>query len=432
VALSFAALIAAGTLLLELPAATPAGQPIGWVDALFTSTSAGCVTGLSVRDTGTGFTGFGQLVILLLIQVGGLGVMTFALVFVVLGGRVSVEQHELVEQTLGGGVALTARRLLRVVFLYTLVCEGLGALWLWLVLRGAVPDPAWQAAFHAVSAFCNAGFSPLADNLVRFRGDAGVSLGVAALIVLGGLGFLAVDDAWRRRGRWRELTLHTRLVLATSGLLVAGGGLGFWMLERGRSLAGLPGGEQALASLFQSVTTRTAGFNTVVLAELAPATLFGMILLMFVGGSPGSCAGGIKTTAAAAMVLALRAQLTGRRHVSVFGRTLSRRTLASAFAVIVTALVVVNAGLFFLLMFEAPDSLHPRDGRFLDLAFETMSAFGTVGLSTGVTPTLSPGSRLVLVALMFLGRVGPLTLAAIVAGRRTDDWQHPTEAVMIG
>jgi trk system potassium uptake protein TrkH len=432
VALSFVGLILVGAVALRLPWATPASQPIGWVDALFTSTSAACVTGLSVRDTGTGFTAAGQATILLLVQVGGLGVMTFSLFYLIIGARASVEQRELVEQTLTGGAAQSPRRLLRTVFLFTIASEAAGAILLWLALRGRVPDAAWQALFHSISAFCNAGFSLFSDSLVAFRGDPRVNAVVAVLIVLGGLGFLVVEDLARRRFRWRLLALHTKVVVTVSALLLAIGALAFWALERERSLAGLPASEQALASLFQSVTARTAGFHTVDFGALAPATLLGVIILMFIGGSPGSCAGGIKTTSAAILGLALRAELAGRKYVNVFGRTLPRATVAAAFAVTTSALAAANAGLFALLVVEGPSNGDAGGARFVDYAFEAMSALGTVGLSTGVTPTLAPLSKLVLVALMFLGRVGPLTLAAVVAGRRADDWRHPTEAVMIG
>lgn len=432
VAVSFLALIATGTLLLKLPPATPGDQPIGWVDALFTSTSASCVTGLVVRDTGTGFTPFGQGVLLLLFQVGGLGVMTFSLFYLVLGGRASVDQRALVEQTLAGAANLRPRQLLRVVFLFTVACEAAGAVALWVLFGDELGRSPWPAVFHAVSAFCNAGFSLLPDSLIHFRGHAGVNAVVMVLIVLGGLGFLAVTDLLRHRGRWRRLALHTKVAVAVSAVLVVLGAAAFWMIEGQRSLAGLGAGEQALASLFQSVTARTAGFNTVDIGALAPPTLLGLIVLMFVGGSPGSCAGGIKTTTAATLLLTLRAELSGRRHVNVFGRTLPRSAVAAAFAVTASALVAANAGLFVLLLAEAPFAGHASEARFVDLAFESMSALATVGLSTGLTPTLAPVSKLVLVVLMFFGRVGPLTLAAVLAGRRADDWRHPTEAVMIG
>lgn len=430
VALSFLGLILAGTLLLKLPMATPEGQPIGWVDALFTSTSASCVTGLAVRDTGTGFTVVGQGVLLALIQVGGLGVMTFSLFYLVLGGRASVEQRELVEQTLAGAANLRPRQLLRVVFLFTVTCEAVGAALLYPLFAGDLAEgAAWSSVFHAISAFCNAGFSLLPDSLVRYRAAPAVNAVMGTLIVLGGLGFLAVTDLLRHRGRWRRLALHTKIVVTVSAALVAVGTLGFWLLERQRSLAGLGAAEQALASFFQSVTARTAGFHTVDFGALAPATLLGVIALMFVGGSPGSCAGGIKTTTAATLLLTLRAELAGRRYVNAFGRTLPRSAVAAAFAVTSSALVAANAGLLALLISEGAGV---GNARFVDLAFESMSALATVGLSTGVTPTLAPVSKLVLAALMFLGRVGPLTLAAILAGRRADDWRHPTEAVMIG
>lgn len=429
VALSFAALIAAGTLLLKLPWATPPEAPIGWVDALFTSTSASCITGLVVRDTGAGFTLFGQVVILGLAQIGGLGVMTLALFFVIAGGRISLDQRSLVEETLTGGHSLAPRELIRLVLAFTVVCEAVGALWLWLAFRGELERPAWQALFHAISAFTNAGFTLLPDSLARFRGDVAVNLAVMALILLGGLGFLAVYDLRRTGLRWRRLTLHTRVVVLASALLVTVGALGFWLVERRHSLGELPASEQLLASLFQSVTTRSGGLTTLDIAALAPATLLGMIVLMFVGGSPGSCAGGIKTTTAATMLVALRAQLSGRRNVNVLGRTLSRRTVTLAFVATTSALTAANAGLFALLLVETPAA----DGAgFADYAFEAMSALGTVGLSTGVTPTLEPTSKLVLALLMFLGRVGPLTLAAIAAGDRADDWQHPSETIMIG
>jgi len=431
VAISFAALIVCGTLLLKLPAATPHGASIGWIDALFTSTSASCVTGLAVRDTGAGFSALGQGVILLLVQVGGLGVMTFALFFVVLGGRFSLDQRQLVEQTLAGERSLAPRALVRMVLIFTLTCETLGTLWLWLAFRGELEQPLWQACFHAVAAFTNAGFSLLPDNLMRFRGNLAVNAGVMLLIVLGGIGFLAVHDLTHSRLRWRRVSLHTRLVLLVSALLVGAGALGFWLVERRGALSGLPAGEQLLASLFQSVTARTAGFNTVDFAALAPATLLGLIVLMFIGGSPGSCAGGIKTTSAAILVLALRAELAGRRHVNAFGRTISRRAVALAVAAATAALAAANAGLFALLLIESPSARGQGTG-FAEYAFEAMSALGTVGLSTGITPNLAPASKLVLVVLMFLGRVGPLTLAAIVSGRRVDDWRYPSEAVMIG
>ncbi len=434
VASSFLLLIAVGTGLLLLPASTPAGQPITVVDALFTATSAACVTGLAVRDTGTGFTLFGQGVILALVQLGGLGIMTLSLLVFTLGGRLAISQLSLVEQTLAAPGSPDLRRLVRLVFVTTFGAEAIGALLLALRWRESL-GPAravWYGLFHAVSAFCNAGFSLFADNLVGWRSDWPVNLVVIALIVLGGLGFLVLHDLRRTGGRFGRLGLHARLALSMTAILVAGGTLALWGIEGRSSFAAMSPGERFQASLFQSVTARTAGFNTVDLATLAPASLLLLMLLMFVGGSPGSCAGGIKTTTAAILALTTRARLGGRQHVNLFHRTLPPRLVQTAFALTSLAFAAAALGLFVLLLLEAPGV---REGRFspLDLAFETISALGTVGLSTGTTPRLGEGARLVLSALMFVGRVGPLTLVAVFVGdERPGDLRHPEEPAMVG
>ena len=433
VALSFLTLIAVGTGLLLLPAATPPGQPLSPVDALFTATSAACVTGLVVRDTGTGFTPFGQGVILALVQLGGLGIMTLSLAVFTLGGRLSLGKLSLVEQTLAGTGDVEVRALVRVVFLSTLAIEAAGALLLWAAWAGPLgaADAVWPALFHAVSAFCNAGFALWGDSLTRFAGSAATQLVVMALVVAGGLGFLVLHElvALRRR---RRLALHAKLVLAVSGLLALGGMVLLLALERGTSFAPLSPFERLLAALFQSVSARTAGFNTVDIALLSPASLWLLMGLMLVGGSPGSCAGGIKTTTAAIVAATTRARLLGRQHVNLFYRTLPPRLVQTAFALTTLALVSVALGLFALLVLEGEAV---RTGRIsvLDLAFETVSALGTVGLSTGTTTELGGASRLVVSLLMFAGRVGPLTLAAVVVGDAAPGgWRHPEEKVMVG
>jgi trk system potassium uptake protein TrkH len=273
---SFLALIALGTLLLKLPWATPPEQPIGWLDALFTATSASCVTGLVVRDTGAGFTGFGQAVILGLIQAGGLGIMSFSLLILsLLRGRPTFVQRAVYEQTLSGRSQADVRPLLRLVFVFALAAEAAGAV---LLAVRFVPElgagrGAWAAVFLAVSAFCNAGFALWPDSLVRYRADAWVNLVVVALIVLGGLGFFVVWELVRGRGRWRRLSVHSKLALTVSAALIAVGTGVFWLLESTNALFGLSRGEQLLVSLFQGVTPRTAGFNTVDFATLTPATV---------------------------------------------------------------------------------------------------------------------------------------------------------------
>ena len=435
---SFLGLILIGTLLLKLPAATPPGQPITWIDALFTAASASCVTGLTVRDTGTGFTLFGQLVILGLIQAGGLGVMTFSLFILALfRGRVSQAQRSLFEQTLAGSGRAQVWPILRLVVLFTFATEGLGALLLfvrWLPEMGAA-RAAYNAVFHAVSAFCNAGFGLRPDSLTPWRGDAWVILTVSALIILGGLGFLTVYEVAQWSRRRTPLSVHSKLALVVSGaLIVLGTGL-IWFLESGRSFAGMGLAEQGLAAWFQSVSTRTAGFNTVDLALLSPATLFLMILLMFVGGSPGSCAGGVKTTTFGVLVLAMVTRLRGHTHVNLFRRTLGPLTVRNTLTAAVGGTMGVIPALFALLLIEGPQrTLAEEHFLFIDYFFETVSALGTVGLSTGITASLTPAGRLLVALLMFCGRLGPLTLAGALASPQgeDEDWRYPEEEVMVG
>lgn len=435
---AFLALIVGGAALLKLPFATPAGDPIGWVDALFTATSATCVTGLVVRDTGGDFTLFGQVVILLLIQLGGLGIMTFSLIiFSLFSGRVSLAHRTVIEQTVVGRVRDEHLwPLVRLVFRFTMASEAVGALCLFLRFlpeRGWA-SAGWAAVFHSVSAFCNAGFGLWPDSLSSYRADLVVNLVVMALIVLGGLGFSTVYDLGKHSREPRRLSLHSKLALTVSGCLILLGAITIWALESPFSFAGMPLGEQVLASFFQSVTARTAGFNTVDLAALGPATLFILVLLMFIGGSPGSCAGGIKTTTLGVLTLAAASRLRGRSRVNAFRRTLSETTVRNTLSIAFSGLVVVLLALFALLAIEGPLRSSARaPGAFLAYLFETTSALGTVGLSTGVTPALTPAARVLVCLLMFLGRLGPLTVATAFAGADPlDDWQYPEEEVMVG
>lgn len=434
---SFLALILSGTLLLKLPAATPAEQPIGWIDALFTATSATCITGLAVRDTGSGFTLFGQLVILALIQAGGLGVMTFSLFILALFRRqVTFVQRSLFEQTLAASAGGQLWPVLRLVFRFTFVAEGLGAALLfarWLPEMSA-GRAAYHAVFHSVSAFCNAGFALRPDSLAPWREDPWVVLTISALIVLGSLGFFTVYEivrSWRSR---LPLSVHSKLALTVSAALILLGALLIWMLEAYRALAGMGLGEKVLAALFQSVT-RTAGFTTVDVGLLSPGTLFLLILLMFVGGSPGSCAGGVKTTTVGVLALAVLTRLRGRVHVNLFGRTLGPVTVRNTLTIALGGAIGVVPALFALLLLQAPGgSLEQERSLFVDYLFETVSALATVGLSTGITTALSPASRVLVSVLMFCGRLGPLTLANAIAPERASlrDWQHPEEEVMVG
>ena len=435
---SFGGLIAVGTLLLLIPAATPADRPIGVVDALFTATSATCVTGPIVRDTGSEFTLFGQLIILVLIQLGGLGIMTLSLVILgLLGGRFSPISRAILTQTLAGaGFWEDFWPLLKLVVRFTFTVEALGALALflrWWPELGA-GRAAYAAVFHAVSAFSNAGFSIFPESLVPWRGDGLVNGIIASLIVLGGLGYLTVYEvlAWVRRGR--PLSVHSKLALSASAILIIAGAALIWLLEARYSFAAFSPSERVWASLFQSVTSRTAGFNTVDVGRLAPATLAVIMLLMFIGGSPGSCAGGVKTTTFGVLVVAAWTRLRHRTHVNLFRRTLSPRTLADTLSITLGGLAAVLGGVFLLLMLQQMAAgVAQTHALFVEYLFETISALGTVGLSTGATPTLAPASRLLVAGLMFLGRLGPLTVAAALARRdELGDWRYPEEEVMVG
>jgi len=438
--IGFLVLIAGGTVLLLLPAATPADQPISFVDALFTSTSAVCVTGLAVRDTGTAFTTFGQTVILALIQLGGLGIMTVSAFFlVILRKRLTRRDASSLESVFDverkGGI----RRIVMGIIACTFLVEGIGALLLLpSVKEGGDGRALFEAVFHSISATCNAGFGLYPDSLVRFRSSLPVNLLIMALIVIGGIGFTVVFDlvgALRRlKTEKRLLSLHTRVVLATTAVLLVSGTAVFLLCEAHRTLEPLSQGERVLASAFQSVTLRTAGFSTLDFSEMQPATLFLVLLFMFIGGSPGSTAGGIKTTTFAIALATLWARSRGRESVVLFKRTIPEYLCTRALLIFILGFVVLSTAMVLLMLSEAHD-LEGSHGRehFLDLLFEAVSAFGTVGLSTGWTPRLSEGGRIIIILLMFLGRVGPLTVAVAMGGRKKKpSATYPEGRVMIG
>ncbi|HVR70041.1 MAG TPA: TrkH family potassium uptake protein [Vicinamibacteria bacterium] len=439
---SFAVAIAAGTVLLRLPFSTH-GEPLTLLEALFTATSATCVTGLTVVDTGTRFTTFGQCVILVLMQAGGLGIMTFAVLFaVLLGRRISFTDRLVVQDSMHHSPSSELRRLLLHVVVFTFAVEAVGAALLWLRWReefGAGPG-AYASVFFAVSSFCNAGFSLFPDSLVRYRGDAAVNLVVSALAVLGGLGFLVNMElrdqvVWRlRRRRPPRLSLHAKLVLAVTAWLLVAGVAGALLLEWGNLLGGLPWREKLLATWFQAVVARTAGFNTVDFTQASTATLFFTILLMFVGASPGSTGGGIKTTSLGLLLALAWARWRGYTRPMLFRRTIPDAVVNRAMAVTLVSWLVASAALMLLTLFEQGTRPYgAAEPRFVALMFEAVSALGTVGLSTGVTPRLTEASQLLLVVLMFVGRVGPLTIALLAGHRRgAGRFEYAEETVMVG
>ena len=447
---SFVALIAAGTLALWLPGSAAGPTSVGLLDAFFTSTSASCVTGLSVRDTGTEFSALGQVAILFLFQTGGLGVITFVAFGSVLATRrFTVPQTVALRDLTNSSSLIDARRFVWQVVLWTLVVEAVGAALMFLGTSGAELTPlehGFRSVFHAVSAFCNAGFGLDADSLESVRGSWAPNLVVMALILIGGLGMpvtrellelrvshLPLLHRWRvmkrirKEGGRRRLSVQTRLSLWMTVVLVVSGLIGFWLLERDGVLAGLGFGESALASAFQSVTTRTAGFNTVPTGDLSDATLVMMIGLMAVGAGPVSTGGGIKTVTFAVLLLSVRSMVAGRPAVEVMGRSLPRLIVRGALSVFV--LYTLTAG-GLVLALSVSDVAVP----FLDRCFLAVSALSTVGLSTTSVAELSAGGKLLLCFAMFVGRVGPLALVLSVFRTRgaAREYRYPEEELVVG
>ena len=434
VALTFAAAILAGTLLLSLPLSVRQIEEISLVDALFTATSAVTVTGLLAYDPGTYHTALGQGVILLLIQLGGLGTMVASASLVIMAGRkLHLRRARMLQEALDLETVGHVRSQVKTLLGFTLLSEALGASALYVLWRGRgeIEAPLFAAVFHAVSAFCNAGFSTFASGLLDFRDDVATSTVVMLLVVTGGLGLPVLHGAARaaaaaRSGRRAPgLSLHTRLALLTTGVLLAGGAVGVCLLEWRGMLAPLHWMSRVSVAAFLSVTSRTAGFSTVPIAELAPASLWLIMLLMFIGGSPGSTAGGIKTTTAATVAAALWATLGGRPRVEAFRRTIADEQVAKALALVGVALATVAGAILILLATQRGDALA--------LTFEAVSAFGTVGLSTGITSALDTWGKVILMVLMFVGRTGPLTLGFALATRAAPARiTYPTEKIMIG
>ena len=413
--LSFAAVILTGGLLLWLPFSAGRG-PVRFVDALFTSTSAVCVTGLVVLDTGKDYSFAGQVITMLLIQVGGLGIITFSTVFFVLMGRsISFKGREIVQSTF----LHTPRRdfmvVAKMVLIFTVLTELGGALLL--LARFSQDFPFWhavyQSVYHAVSAFNNAGFSLFTDNLVGYQGDPIVNLAVMGLIVHGGIGFIVQYEVLSYlRGVQKRLSVHTKIVLITTTVLISSGAILFYLFERNHVLKDVPVLTKVLASLFQSVTPRTAGFNTVDYGILTNATILLTLVLMFIGASPGSTGGGVKTTSAALLVMLMWSRVKGSLDVSAFNRTIPREILSRTISIIFASGFSVAIITSFLLI-AGPGDVVPVESRhfFVEYLFETVSAFGTVGLSMGITPKLYDAQKYAIILMMFAGRVGPLTLA---------------------
>ncbi|MCL4439716.1 MAG: TrkH family potassium uptake protein [Firmicutes bacterium] len=429
--LGFAAVILMGGLLLTLPIASTSGQATSFVDALFTSTSAVCVTGLVVVDTGTHWTVFGQVVIMLLIQVGGLGFMTVGTLFaMLLGKRINLKSRILIQEALNNLRIEGIVRLVRYVLMVTFTVEGTAALIL--AVRWSFDMP-WKKAlyfgiFHAVSGFNNAGFDLFGDfrSITGYVDDITVNLVIAGLIIIGGIGFVVIADTIQHRN-WRNFSLHTKMVLTTTAFMIIGGTAAIFALEytNPQTMAPLTMKGKVLSAYFQSVTPRTAGFNTLSISGLRSATQFLIVILMFIGASPGSTGGGIKTATFMTLVIAFWAVVRGHEDVQVFKRRIPKEIVDRSLIIFMAALGLVSAVTMFLAITEKAD--------FLTILFETTSAFGTVGLSMGLTPSLTVIGRLLITLTMFAGRVGPLTIAFAVAQRHhKDSFKSAQEKIMVG
>ncbi|MDD3577994.1 MAG: TrkH family potassium uptake protein [Candidatus Cloacimonetes bacterium] len=413
---SFASVIVVGTVLLMLPAASVVNRVTPPVDALFTATSATCVTGLIVFDTGSYFSLFGQLVILLLIQIGGLGIMTISTAFaLIMGQRLTLKIENVMYSVMGENHQLDVFKLLKVVVLVTAIIELVGAILLFFVFSQKM-NPAeamYSSIFHSISAFCNAGFSLFSDSFTGFVDNPLLNITITLLILLGGIGFAVMIDLYRYvigEDKVRKLNLHSKIVLCTSGLLLLIGFIGFYWAEYNGSMQGFSISRRILSSWFQSVTTRTAGFNTIDFSIINPATVLVCLGLMFIGASPGSTGGGVKTTTFAVLMISVISMLRGRRELTLFNRKISLSNHREATSLIMLAGMIIFLVVFLLLIVEGK--------AFSKVVFEAISAFGTVGLSMGITPHLSSVGKLLITLLMYIGRIGPLTMIYALSLRK--------------
>lgn len=429
-ALGFLSLILIGSILLNLPIASSSGSSIGYVNSLFTSASAVCVTGLTVLNTARDFTPFGQVIIITLIQFGGLGIMTLATVgYIIMGKKISFKERLMIKEQLNTESIQGIVKLTKKVIGYTFFLEMMGSL---LLALRFVPMFGFEkglafSIFHAISAYCNAGFDIFGDSLIIFQNDYYVLLILSLLIILGGLGFTVYADLLAK-DKLRKLTLHSKVVLIMTGSLLIIGTLSFLLFESTNpgTLGSMNFPSRLANSFFQSVSPRTAGFYSVDMSKIRETTIFSTIMLMFIGGSPGSTAGGIKTTTFACLLLTTISVVKGEEDVNCLNRRLPFETIKRAVSIFLIGLAIVFSTAIILTITDS--SL-----KFINLLFESTSAFGTVGLSAGITDKLSTLGRLVITLTMYIGRVGPLTMAYAFAKRnKKRDFRNAPGNLMVG
>ena len=433
---SFAAFIMLGTMALWLPVSSVRND-LRFVDALFTSTSAVCVTGLTSIDIGRDLSFIGQVITIILFQVGGLGIITFSIVLFALMGRgISFKGREIAQSTFLHTPRQDFYLIVKRVLLYTFIIEAVGTLFLFLRFLYDFPPALafYHAIYNAISAFNNCGYSLFTDNLVKYQSDVVVNLTIMGLIVLGGIGFIVLHEVIGKiRGREKKLSLHTRIVLITTAALILTGAACFYFMEMHNILKGVTTKTALLSSFFQSVVPRTAGFNTVDIGLLTNSTILVIIVLMFIGASPGSTGGGVKTTSFALLLLLIVNRVKGNENVNIANRTIPKDTIDKTIYIIFASAFCVCLITSVLLFFGSSEAA-PQASRyqFVEYLFETVSAFGTVGLSMNLTSKLNDPQKYAIILMMFIGRVGPLTLAFAWYSMRKKGITYAEEAVMVG
>lgn len=428
--MSFLVVIFIGATLLTLPIATTTGNSVGFVNAFFTASSATAVTGLVVANTATQWSIFGKVVIITLIQIGGLGTITlFSIATVLLGKRISLQQRLLVKEQLNitsmSGIVKWVIYVTKITFLI----EFIGALLLSfsLIPKFGFKTGIWYSIFHSISAFCNAGFDLFGDSILPYSGDIYINMIICSLVIMGGLGFFVYMDLYNARS-FRKLKVHSKVVITVSAFLLLAGTVATLLIEYNNSLSiGEFGfGHKVLASFFQSTVTRTAGFYSVDIGSLHDATALIYIFLMFIGGSPASTAGGLKTTTFAVMFLSTVGRLRGEHEIVIFNRKIDKEVILRALAITILCISVVIVVTMALTIVE-----HDRFD-FLDILFESVSAFATVGMTRGITPHLTDTSKVILAFTMFMGRVGPTTLAIGLMKTKPSSIKYATGKILVG
>lgn len=432
--MGFAMVILVGSILLNLPISTANGSSPGFLTSIFTATSAVCVTGLVVQDTASFWSPFGQTVILLLIQIGGLGFMTFTtLIFIISKKKITFKERLLIHESLNTKTLEGIVKFARYVLFFTLAVEAIGALFL---STQFIPQFGFKKGillgiFHSVSAFCNAGFDLIGGfrSLTPYVNNIVINLTVCLLIIIGGLGFAVASDIFKNR-QFKKLSMHSKLVLSISFSLIIFGAVFIFLMEfsNPKTMGNLPWYGKIISSIFQSVTTRTAGFNTLDLASMSTSAIFIIMVFMFIGGSPGSTAGGVKTTTIGAIVLTVISILHGKSQTEAFGRSISINIVKRALAVITIGILILIIVIMLLSITE--------NATFLEICFEAFSAFGTVGLSLGLTPHLSILGRIIIIFAMFIGRLGPLTIALAISemqsSHESGNYKYPEGNIIVG